>query len=99
MASGKLRVIARLKSRPEKIAELRDVLYGLLAPTREEAGCIRYEMLENQEDPTEFTFTEEWTDAAALAEHFEIEHIKSALARFPDLLAEELDLRRYSLVG
>lgn len=72
MASEKLRVIARLKSRPE---------------------------LENQDDPTEFTFTEEWIDAAALAEHFETEHIKSALARFPDLLAEELDLRRYSLVG
>jgi quinol monooxygenase YgiN len=56
-------------------------------------------MLENQEDPREFTFTEEWTDAGALATHFETEHIRSALGRFPDLLAEELDLRRYSLVG
>ena len=99
MASGKLRVIARLRARPEKVDELREVLYGLLVPTRRESGCIRYEMLENQEDPTEFTFTEEWTDAAALATHFETEHIRSALARFPDLLAEELDLRRYSLVG
>jgi quinol monooxygenase YgiN len=56
-------------------------------------------MLENQADPTEFTFTEEWTDAAALAAHFESDHIRNALARFPDLLAKELDLRRYSLVG
>jgi quinol monooxygenase YgiN len=99
MASEKLRIIARLESKPEKVAELREVLLGLLAPTREEAGCIRYEMLENQADPTEFTFTEEWTDAAALAAHFESDHIRNALARFPDLLAKELDLRRYSLVG
>lgn len=99
MTPETLRVIARLKARPEKVAELREVLYGLLGPTRAESGCIRYEMLENQEDPREFTFTEEWTDAGALATHFETEHIRSALGRFPDLLAEELDLRRYSLVG
>jgi quinol monooxygenase YgiN len=99
LATETLRVIARLKARPEKTAELREVLYGLLEPTRRKAGCIRYEMLENQEDPTEFTFTEEWTDASGLATHFETEHIRNALERFPDLLTEELDLRRYRLVG
>ena len=67
MASGTLRIVVRLYAKPGKRDELHAVLHGLLAPTRKEAGCIRYEMLENLEDPNEFTFTEEWTDAVALA--------------------------------
>jgi quinol monooxygenase YgiN len=42
---------------------------------------------------------EEWTGAPALEAHFETPHLKNALARFPDLLAAELDVRRYRLVG
>lgn len=35
----------------------------------------------------------------AIDAHFASEHIPEALARFPDLLADELDVRGYSLVG
>jgi len=94
-----LGVVARLKARPDKVAELCSLLFGLLAPTRDEPGCIRYEMLVNREDPKEFTFIEEWQNEPALEAHFRTAHIRQALARFPDLLAEELDVRRYSLVG
>ena len=99
MASNSLRVIARLKARPNKVGELRSLLIGLLAPTRKEPGCASYEMLENREDPTEFTFVEEWRDEAALQAHFGTDHIRHALKMFPDLLVEELDVRRYGLVG
>ncbi|MCI0401007.1 MAG: antibiotic biosynthesis monooxygenase [Gammaproteobacteria bacterium] len=94
-----LGVVARLKARPDKVNELRSLLFGLLAPTRREPGCIRYEMLVNRKDPTEFTFIEEWQDEPALEVHFGTDHIRYALERFPDLLAEELDVRRYNLVG
>ena len=99
MTSDKIRVVARLKARPDQVDALHAVLFGLLAPTRAEPGCIRYEMLQNLEDPTDFTFTEEWTGKPALDAHFETEHIRNALARFPELLADELDVRRYSVVG
>ena len=99
MAQSTLRVVARLKAKPEKAGELRSLLSGLLAPTREEPGVISYEMLENKEDPTDFTFVEEWKDDAALDAHFGTDHMKNALKAIPNLLAEELDLRRYSVVG
>ena len=99
MTSDTIRVVARLKAQPDKVNALHAVLFGLLAPTRAEQGCIRYEMLQNLEDPTDFTFTEEWSGQPALDAHFETDHIRDALARFPDLLADELDVRRYSLVG
>ncbi len=56
-------------------------------------------MLQNKENSREFTFVEEWQDEAALKAHFATDHIQNALAKFPDLLAEDLDLRRYMLVA
>jgi len=94
-----LRVVAHLVAKPDKVRELRDLLAGLITPTRAEPGCITYELLQNQEHPTEFTFVEEWTSGSALDDHFTTEHIKDALSKTPDLLAVELDLRKYDLIG
>lgn len=99
MAEETLKVIARIKARPEKIDELRALLGGLVEPTRAEPGCLRYELLHNTADPTDFTFVEEWRDDAALESHFSTAHIKAALARFNELAAEPLDLRRYRAAG
>lgn len=93
-----LRVVANLKSHDETAAELRSLLEGLVEPTRAEPKCISYELLERLDDPTEFTFVEEWQDEAALDSHFETPHIVAALERMPELLAAELDLRKYLLV-
>jgi quinol monooxygenase YgiN len=94
-----LRVVAHLQAKAEKAGEARTLLEGLLIPTRQEPGCISYELLENIEDPTSFTFVEEWQDGAALDTHFGTDHIQNAIAHFGELLAEELDLRKYKLVG
>ncbi len=99
MSQGTLRVIARLVARPGKEDALRSLLMGLVAPTRKESGCITYELLHNKENSREFTFVEEWKDEAVLEAHFATDHIKNALAKFPELLAEDLDVRRYILVA
>lgn len=98
MSASTLRIIARLKARPGKEKDLRGVLEVLVAPTLKESGCISYQMWANKEDPGEFTFVEEWANDAALDAHFATPHIKAALARFPELLAQELDLRKYTVV-
>ncbi len=99
MSQGTLRVIARLVARAGKEDALQSVLMGLIAPTRKESGCITYELLQNKENSGEFTFVEEWQDEAALKAHFATDHIQNALGKFPDLLAEDLDVRRYILVA
>ncbi len=95
MAEETLKVIARIKARPGKIDEMRALLASLVEPTRAESGCLRYELLHNLTDPADFTFVEEWRDAAALESHFNTEHIKGALTRLQELAAEPMDLRRY----
>ncbi len=99
MSQGTLRVIARLVARAGKEDALRSVLMGLIAPTRKESGCITYELLQNKENSGEFTFVEEWQDEVALKAHFATDHLQNALGKFPDLLAEDLDVRRYILVA
>ena len=99
MSQDTVRVIARLRAKPGKELELRTLAAGLIAPTRKEAGCIRYELLVNEADPAELTFVEEWRDGDTLNAHLATAHLQYAATRFPELLAGELDLRRYSLVG
>ena len=92
-------VIARLTARPEAVAELQKLLSGLLEPTRRESGCLRYVLLQNAADPTDFTFVEEWADAAALDAHSATPHLQAVLAQAPLLLATAPDIRRYALLG
>ena len=93
-----IRVVARVVSLPDKTEELRSLLIALVASTRRETGCLYYDLLQNQSDPTDFTFVEEWESNAALESHLNSDHIKAAADRFPELLAEDLDIRRYDTI-
>ncbi len=94
-----LRVIARFVARPEKVDELKALLQGLIEPTHAEEGCVMYTLWRNKENPLEFTFVEEWTSEAALEAHLATPHLKDALPKLDDLLAEPLFLGKYDVVG
>ncbi len=98
MAEDTLRVIARVKARPDKVNELLSVLSSLVEPTRKEPGCLSYKLLQNNEDPTDLTLIEEWQSNTALESHFATKHFKDALIKLPNLVAAEPDIRRYHLV-
>jgi len=94
-----LRVVAHVKTKPEKASEARDLLQSLVAPTHQEPGCISYELLVSTEDPTQLTFVEEWQEEADLGAHFETPHVLAALEHWDDLMAEPMDLRKCKKVG
>jgi quinol monooxygenase YgiN len=93
-----IKVVAHLLSKPNTIDQTRKVLIGLIEPTLAEDGCIVYELFQNNSDPADFTFVEEWTDDAALDAHLESSHLIDAKTKFGDLLAAEPDIRRYTLI-
>lgn len=99
MSTRTLRVVAHLRSKPDKVEEARAALTALIGPTRGENGCVAYELLQNNADPTDFTFVEEWTDDGVLDVHLESDHIKDLVSRAADLFAAEPDIRRYTLVA
>ena len=98
MAENSLRVVARIVANPDSVDRVRSILSGIVEPTRGESGCISYELLQNQSDPTDFTFVEEWRDEAAIAAHMSTEHVQNALSKLAGLLASEPDISKYSVV-
>ena len=86
MSKGAIQVVAILRAQPGMEQQLRDVLLGLVEPTRAEPGCVSYDLHINKDNPAEFVFVESWTNAASLDAHFETSHIKSVIGRFPDLV-------------
>ena len=94
-----LHIIARFTAKPDAIQTLQAVLEALLIPTRQETGCRHYLLLQNQQNPADFTFVEEWADEAAFAQHVQSAHLKKALAEMKGLLTIEPDIQRYTLIG
>ena len=95
---AKIRVVAHLTSKPETIAETRAALEGFIDPTRAEDGCILYVLMQNNDDPTDFTFVEEWESDETLDAHLESPHLSAFKERAGDLLACDPDIRRYTLI-
>jgi quinol monooxygenase YgiN len=98
MSNQSLRVVARVKAKPDTVREVRELLTGLIEPTRVEAGCVSYELLQNTQDPTDFTFVEEWEDDASFQGHFSTDHITRTLPKLQEVAAEPPDIRTYALV-
>jgi len=99
MSKPTLRVVARLVAIPDKVAELKSLLLSIMEPSREDEGCIKYELLQNQADPTDFTFVEEWESAALLEVHLASTHIQAAKRKLDGLAVAPPDIRRYELLA
>lgn len=99
MSKTTIRVVARVVALPDKVEEVKSVLIGLIEPTRKEDGCIVYELFQNHEDPTDFTFVEEWENPALLDAHLASTHIIQADSQLDGLLAAEPDIRLYRLLA
>lgn len=94
-----LRVVAHLKAKSDKVDETKIALTSLIDPTRAEAGCIVYELMQNNDDPTDFTFVEEWSGNDSLDEHLLTDHIQKVIAQADELFAAPPDIRRYTIIS
>ena len=99
MSKPTLRVIARLIAFPDKVAQLKSLLLSIIEQTRQEQGCIKYELLQNQSDLTDFTFIEEWESAALLEQHLASNHIQAAVQKLAGLAVAPPDIRCYELLA
>jgi len=99
LSDSTVRVVARVVALPDKVEDLKAVLLALIEPTRQEAGCVQYELLHNSSDPTDFTFVETWASDADLDRHLTSPHLQEAFERVEGLLAAMPDIRRYRLLA
>lgn len=87
-----LTVIARLHAQPDQVAELGEALGLLVHQTRQESGCLNYDLYVSPEDPTLFVFHETWASRAHWEAHNEAPHIRAFRERGPELLAGEAEV-------
>lgn len=97
-ATGAIIVLALFEAKPETQVELRDRLRELERRTRQEAGCIQYELHEDLDDPNRFAFVETWADLAALDAHDHTDHVAAIRRDMPALTAAPADVRRFRKV-
>ena len=89
MIDKKITVLAILRARADKAEQVKEVLESLIGPTRQEAGCITYDLHQGYEDKGRFMFYEHWSSHDAWDKHMETEHLKSFHAQAGELLDEE----------
>lgn len=94
-----LTLVAFIRAKAGLEEELGRRLQALVEPTRQEAGCINYDLHRSNEDPALWMLHENWRSQRALDLHFETPYLRDFLKRADELLAEEMDLRFFSPVS
>lgn len=94
-----LTVIATLRARPGKEAELKDYLSTLVAYTRTEMGCVSYDLNQQQGDPGLFVMVEYWTGRSALDQHLSMPYMQEFAASVPALLASPPTLQLFDMIS
>lgn len=75
-----LTIVADIRAVDGKAALVHAELEKLVAPTRAEAGCLRYDLHRDRADPAHFLFYETWADRDLWQAHMSAPHIASYLA-------------------
>lgn len=87
-----LSVFAVIQAKPGAEADLRNGLFNLVAKVREEDACLLYELYTSEEHPEHFIMHELWTNAAGLAAHNQMPHMREFGDLAKDWLAAPVEL-------
>lgn len=87
MSDQPIIMIVNMKAREGREDDLRELLGRTARLSREEDGCILYELLEARKTVGAFAVVEKWRDQASFKAHQEAAHLKEAFASFDRLLA------------
>jgi len=94
-----LTVIAHLVAKPDKIEDTRAFLLSMIDKTRTEPGCVDYDLHQDDANPAEFTFYENWTSRAEWDKHMEMPYLKEFAARKNELFAVDPHIRLMTMIS
>ncbi|MDP9957929.1 quinol monooxygenase YgiN [Epilithonimonas hungarica] len=89
---------AILKSKKDKIQDLKSVLDNMVLNTRKEEACEKYELQQSLDDETVFIFHEIWKSKDGLDAHNQQSYIKEFVEKAPDLLENPAEIYLAKLV-
>ena len=98
MSTKPLTVIAKVKARPGKEAEVLKLLLTLVEPSRKDAGCLNYDLHRSTEDPALFAFHENWVNREHLYRHLAKPDLQATLSQVGPLVAETPEITLWERV-
>ncbi len=71
-----LTIVANIKAQPDKIDLVKNELLKLVEITRSEQGCINYDLHQDNDNPAQFIFYENWQTRELWLAHMDNDHLK-----------------------
>lgn len=93
-----LHVVATIPVKAEHVEAMRGPLTQLAEATRQESGCLTYDLYESAAAPGVFVTVERWTGQDALDAHMKSPHVAAAFAAAGNALAGEVAIHPLSPV-
>ncbi|STQ89451.1 putative quinol monooxygenase [Iodobacter fluviatilis] len=93
--SSPLFVLATIIAKPNHARQVSDAIQLVLAPSRQEEGCYRYDLLQDNSNDHRFVIQEQWQNKAALNAHMQTAHFKAlveSIAPLANIDVAELNL-------
>jgi autoinducer 2-degrading protein len=84
--------------KPQYISQFLDAARENAGHARHEPGCLRFDIIQDREDPNRFRLYEIYRDDAALAVHRETAHFKRYIETTTPWLASSTERRLGSLI-
>jgi quinol monooxygenase YgiN len=97
--SGAYSVVAEVRAKPGKEAELRAITLPLVAQVRAEPNNLLYFLHEDRETPGHFVFYEIFATQADFEAHNATAHVQAWFARLPDLAEGGVKVVRMEILG
>jgi len=89
MTDNRVAVFANFKPKSGAEKQVEEILRRMVTPTRQEPGCITYDLYRAQTGSSYHLF-EIYCDQAAVEAHRATDHYKAYRAKIPELLAEPI---------
>jgi len=91
-----IKVVAKNFVQEGKLEEVLALYKELVEDTREEEGCIKYELYQDEKDSNIIAMIEEWESREALNRHLNSEHFTRIVPQVKRFMVKETELNIYS---
>ena len=92
-------VFVRLHARAGEESAVEGALREVLGPSREEEGCLSFQLFRSMRDRGLFYIHSRWSDEAAFQLHAELPHTLRFLKQVDALLDQPRDVARTEMIG
>lgn len=98
MNANKLTIVARILAKPENREQVKAELLKLIEPTREEKGCLNYDLHQDLNNENLFLFFENWETRELWQNHMGNQHLADYLKN-TDGMVEDFTIHEMAQIG